>query len=130
MLQINKNYSALILRVGLVIVYLWFGISQLTDPQRFVGWLPNEASLIPTDPINLILLNGIFEIILSLGILFGIYIKYASLLLSLHLFAIAYTIGLNETGIRDLGLAFATLALGFSEPDKYTLDKKLENKLG
>jgi uncharacterized membrane protein YphA (DoxX/SURF4 family) len=130
MLQINKNYSVIILRIGLVIVYLWFGINQLIDPQRFVGWLPNEASLIPTDPINLILLNGIFEILLSLAILFGIYIRYASWLLSLHLFAIAYTIGLNETGIRDIGLAFATLALGFSEPDKYTLDKKLENKLG
>ena len=35
-----KKYSPVILRFGLAIVFLWFGFSQLKNPEPWTGLLP------------------------------------------------------------------------------------------
>ena len=35
-----QKYAPLVLRIGLSLVFLWFGISQLVNPESFLGYVP------------------------------------------------------------------------------------------
>ena len=124
-IKINKildKYFPFVLRAGLAIVFLYFGINQLIHPQFFVGWLPKEVSLLPLSPIKFVILNGGFEVLFGSLLLLGIYRRVSALLLGLHLLGITYTIGFTEIGIRDLGLAIATLVIAMIKDDFFSLD--------
>jgi uncharacterized membrane protein YphA (DoxX/SURF4 family) len=56
-------------------------------------------------------LNGIFEIVMGTLLLVGWQVRWVALLLSLHLFGIMYTVGYNEIGVRDFGLAVALFSI-------------------
>lgn len=121
--ELNK-YSNLILRIGISSVFLWFGINQLVDQSYFLGYLPD---FILNSPYQLILvkLNGLFEIILGLFLLLGLFTRIVSFILFLHLLAIIYSLGYNDIAIRDFGLAVATLAIFLHGKDDFSLDSKL-----
>ena len=106
-----KKYSPALLRIGMAVVFLYFGISQLQHPQSFVGWLPKEVSLIPISSTTFVILNGAFETFFGTLLLLGIWTRLSAALLGLHLLGITFTIGFTEVGMRDLGLALATIAL-------------------
>lgn len=106
-----KKYAPVLLRIGMAIVFVYFGTSQLQHPQSFVGWLPKEVGLIPIQPTTFVALNGAFETFFGVLLLFGIWTRISAALLGLHLLGITFTIGFTEVGIRDLGLSLATLAL-------------------
>lgn len=121
----TRKWGLPLLRISMSLVFLYFGLSQLWQPFRFVGWLPPEASLIPLAPTTLILFNGVLEVALGLLLLLGVYTRIAALVLGLHLVAIAVTMGFTETAVRDMGLAFATLSVALSGSDGWSLDDKL-----
>lgn len=105
-----------ILRVGLAIVLFWFGGSQIIDPSKWVFFIPEWViALSPISPELIVLLNGGVEIILGAFILFGIFVRASALIVALHLFGIALSLGNTASGIRDLGLAFMALALVFKK---------------
>ena len=119
-----QQWAPLVLRVGLVALFLWFGISQLMNPADWVAWVPPSAiSLAPANTI--VLVNGVFEVILGAALAVGFFTRWAALLLALHLFAIAFEIGYNDIGVRDFALGVATLALFFYGADEYTLDARM-----
>ena len=119
----RHEYGQIVLRGGLVVVFLWFGLSQVASPENWISWVPEWAvALMPAQTI--VLLNGAFEVVLGLALAAGLMTRWAALLLSLHLLLIAYEVGYNDIGVRDFGLAIATLSLFFFEPDQYTLDRK------
>ncbi len=118
----TKKWAPVILRVGLVALFLWFGLSQVTDPAGWTSWLPTWATTLPwVAPKTLILLNGGFETVLGIALAAGFYTRWVALLLSLHLFFIAYEIGYNDIGVRDFVLAVCTLALSAYGADEYSL---------
>lgn len=96
---------------------------QILKPDNFIGWLPEEASLIPIDLVYLVLGNGIFETICGILLILGVFTRIAALLLGIHLAGITFTIGFSEIGIRDLGLTIATLSIFFTGDDVLCLDK-------
>ncbi len=102
----------LTLRIGLSIVFLYFGISQLIRPESFIGWLPAEARLVPIPPRIIIILNGGFEVFFGTLLLIGLFRKISAFLLGTHLLFITFSIGFTEIGIRDLGLSLAAISLG------------------
>lgn len=120
------------LRGGLVFLFLWFGFSQVTAPGNWVSWVPEWLVVSLSNPTfgldmpaqTIVLLNGAFEVILGLALAAGFMTRWVALLLSLHLLLIAYEVGYNDIGVRDFGLAIATLSLFFFTPDQYTLDRK------
>jgi uncharacterized membrane protein YphA (DoxX/SURF4 family) len=122
----EKNKIAyLMLRIGLSIVFLYFGISQLINPESFIGWLPKEVSLLPIPPRAFVVLNGGFEVFFGTMLLIGIFRKLSALLLGTHLFFITLSIGFTEIGIRDLGLSLAALSLVFFQEDYLELENIL-----
>ncbi|MBS3094824.1 DoxX family protein [Candidatus Pacearchaeota archaeon] len=121
------DYGKVILRISLSLVFLFFGISQIYNPASWTGFVPSFVSSIIT-PGTAILINGFVEIFFGLLLIFGLYTRFSSLILGLHLFGIAFSIGFNPLGIRDFGLALATLSIFFSEPDKLCLDEVVLRK--
>lgn len=116
----TRDYAIPVLRGGLALLFLWFGLSQVTAPNDWVAWVPEWASAIMSAQ-TIVLLNGIFETILGLLIAAGFYTRVAAALLSLHLFLIAYEIGYNDIGVRDFALAVATLALALWGDDRFSI---------
>lgn len=119
-----REHSAILLRYGIGILFLWFGINQVFNAEAWTVWIPTEiANLV--EPLFLIYVNGIVETVLGLFILLGLFTRFSALVLSLHLFGIAFSIGYNDIAVRDFSLAIATLAVAFYGSDKWSYDRIL-----
>jgi uncharacterized membrane protein YphA (DoxX/SURF4 family) len=118
----KKEFAPVVLRVGVCIVYLWFGFTQLINPAMWTAVLPDYASLVPVSAQNLVLINGVSEIILALLLLIGIRVRIISLLLTLHAFHIMTVVGYNAIGVRDFGIFVAVLSVFLYGPGKWTWD--------
>lgn len=119
----KKDYAMALVRIAMSLVFLWFGLNQLFQPEEFMGYLP--GFLLTLDfAKNLVVMNGIFEVVLGSLLLVGLYTRIAALILSLHLFAIAVNLGYNDIAVRDLGLSLTTLAVFLGGNEKWSLDKR------
>ncbi|MEK6895341.1 MAG: DoxX family protein [Nanoarchaeota archaeon] len=122
-MKINGENGKIVLRISLSLIFLWFGINQIYSPTNWTGFVPSFVSSI-ISPGTVVLMNGALEIILGLFLIFGLYVRFSSFILSIHLLGIALSMGYNAVAVRDLGLAFATLAIFFNGADKWCLDYK------
>lgn len=116
------SWAPVVLRFAMCAVFLYFGISQLTSTSLWTGlvpeWLTNATGLSASAFVTI---NGIFEIVASVLLLLGALVRPIAFLLFLHLFGIAWTLGFNPLGVRDFGLAFATLAVAVYGNDRWCL---------
>jgi uncharacterized membrane protein YphA (DoxX/SURF4 family) len=110
----TKSTPYLFLRTSFAAVVLYFAITQLVNPEPWALYIP-EFFIQYIDPIILVLLNGLGELLLGLLLLVGIFTRWAAWLLAIHIFLIALSIGFNPTGIRDIGLAAALAYIGMLE---------------
>lgn len=117
-----RNVAPVVLRVGMSLVFFWFGMSQLFNPGMWTAYLPEFVSLLPISATKFVLLNGLFEVVCSVLLFVGAYTRTVSLLLTLHLFGITYTIGWNALGFRDFGLSVATLTIFLLGAGDFSLD--------
>ena len=123
----NKKYSTTIIRIGLALVLLWFGIDEIINPQNWFGYIPPWiASIMPLNLETFILLNGIFEIIIGILLLIGLYTRIIAFIAALHLLTITVAVGYNEIGVRDFGLTMMAISLVFSGAGVLSLDNKKE----
>lgn len=113
--------SSRILRYSFAILFLWFGFQQLMGPEKWISFLPVWTGYVPIPAEILIRLNGWFEIIGAFFLLTGTFVKQISVLLALHLFAIALETG-GAIGMRDGILAMMGIALAFAPTDSWTVD--------
>lgn len=119
-----KISGPFLLRVGLSIVFLWFGAHQLSAPAGWVSFLPPWSQALPVSQISLVLLNGWFEVAAGVLLLLGGHTRLIALLLGVHLLGIAFTVGINgPVGIRDFGLAVAALSLSLTKEHDFSLDR-------
>ena len=113
----------LLIRIGLAIVFLWFGIDKFINPTYWLNaWTPDifvsllaQLKLSGTD---FIYLNGIFEILVGVSLVSGFFIKYFSAIAALFLIVVSVTVfslthTFGEILVRDIGLVGALLALAF-----------------
>jgi uncharacterized membrane protein YphA (DoxX/SURF4 family) len=121
-----KHSNKIILRLGMAFVFFWFGINQINNPGQWVSYLPQWTMSLPIPQLNFVLLNGWFEVMGASLLVIGIYTRITALLLALHLFGIALSVGFDAVGVRDLGLAFATLSLAIQGAGHLSLDKMFE----
>jgi uncharacterized membrane protein YphA (DoxX/SURF4 family) len=121
-----KKYAPMVVRVGIALVVLWFGIQQILHPESWVLLLPEWTSMSGLSPVTLIYLNGAFEFVSGLALLFGFYTRWVALAVALHLADIAYTVGYNDVFVRDIGLTFSALSTFLNGADEWTLDYKFK----
>ena len=126
----NKNIGISVVRIGMSLVYLWFGSSQLIDTDKWTALIPGYATkLIGVSTHTMVLGNGAFEIVFGLLLLIGFYSRFVSGILALHAIHIVTIVGYNAIGVRDFGLAIAMIGVFLSSPDAWTLDyKKAQNR--
>lgn len=110
--------SNLLLRLGLAFVFLWFGIDKFIHPDYWINaWLPlwfqGILGRLGIGNLNFIYANGIFEVVIGLGLVFNIFVKFLAFLIILFLLFVILSFGLNEVIVRDVGLIGAALALLF-----------------
>lgn len=118
-------FAPVVLRFGLVALFLWFGISQVLSPDSWTAWVPAWGnSFLGLGATKIVLINGWFEVVCGSLLVLGWKTRWVALALSLHLFAIAYEVGYNDIGVRDFALAVSTLALSLFGPDRYSLDTR------
>jgi uncharacterized membrane protein YphA (DoxX/SURF4 family) len=120
-----SEYSKIILRIGLSLVFLWFGFNQLIDGESWTVFVPEMALNFGLSASNLVFLNGMAEVIFGLLLILGLFTRVSSFILALHLFGISFGLGYNAIMIRDLGLAIATFVVFLNGRDKWCLDNKI-----
>jgi uncharacterized membrane protein YphA (DoxX/SURF4 family) len=111
----NVNVTSWLLRIGLILVFLYAGVSSLQHPLVWVGFLPNFMTK-AISGTTLIKIFAIYELVLAAWLISGKYLKYCALICTLTLAGIVFT-NLSQliTTFRDIGLAFMALALFFTE---------------
>lgn len=110
-----------IIRIGLAFVFLWFGLSQLVSPDQWTAFVPAWATGMGITAHTLVLVNGIIEVVAGILLAFGLLVRPVGILLGIHLFIIATSLGLTAVGVRDFGLAIAIFGLGIGGSDEFGL---------
>jgi len=114
-----EKWGMRLLRIGLALVFLWFGIQQLMNPGDWIGYVPDIASKFFLNTTQIVLINGLFEVVASVLLILNVYAWLAALLLGLHMLGISFSIGINPIGVRDIGISVGTLALALLSPKKF-----------
>ncbi len=126
-----EKYSKPILRIVMALVFLYFGFSQMYNPDAWTGFVPQKLiDISPFTANNLVMMNAMLELSLGIFLILGLYTRFSSLVLSLHLFGISFSIIPTSLplAVRDFGLAFATLVVFLNEKDNYCIDNKFSKK--
>ena len=120
-----RAFAPVVLRLGLAVVFLWFGLSQLAEPAFWVGWVPLWATdLTGLNAEIIVMLNASLEVAGGALLALGLLVRPIAVILALHLAVITFEIGMTEIGFRDFGLACATLALALGGSDFLSLGRK------
>lgn len=111
----SSKYTYFILRFGLAVVFLWFGIDKFIHPTYWqTVWIsPKLISIVDflsSNKNQIVYASAVFEIIVGLSLVSGIFAKLFSLLAIFYLVAILLVNGLTEITVRDMGLLGGLLA--------------------
>lgn len=114
----QKSLVSFFLRLALASVFLYAAIASFLTPDNWIGFLPQWLkSIIPG--ITLLFAFSAYEIILSLWLLSGKKIVYASTLAAITLFLIIIAnISQLDILFRDIAIFFSAIALIFLDKEK------------
>lgn len=111
-------YAPVVLRYGMALVILWFGCQQFLHTDVWTAYVPDSiAAMLHVSVTTLVYVNATFELVFGLLLLLGWHTRIVALFLALHLFDIMYVVGYGEIGVRDFGLAVATLVVAMNGAD-------------
>ena len=120
-----KELAPVVLRIGMAIVFLWFGTQQLLHTSMWVGLIPALLTKVSgLTSSTLVHFNGAFEIVFGLAVLIGYQTRVAALFLGLHLLTITLDVGYGAIGVRDFGLSIASLAVALYGAGGFSLDAR------
>jgi len=106
-----QSVGFIVLRTGLALVFVWFGVNQLMNPSAWTSFVPYWGIPPFLNATQVVLINGLFEVLSSILLILNIFTRPVAFLLFLHLIGIAIPMGLSPTGVRDFGLCISTFAL-------------------
>jgi len=124
-----KTYAPTVLRIGVSLVFLWFGFQQLINTEMWTRLIPQAAMDVSgLSAINLVHFNGAFEIVFGLCLLLGFFTRTVAFLLALHMLHITYVVGYNGIGVRDFGLSMAAISTFLYGVSPISLDHYFSRK--
>jgi uncharacterized membrane protein YphA (DoxX/SURF4 family) len=123
MMDDYKHYAPVVLRIGIALLLLWFGLMNIFKPGMLVGYLPTWfESVSPLAPLTFMVINGVFETLLAVLLFIGYFTRIAAFLAALHILGIGISLGYSDIAIRDIGLAIAAFAIFVHGPDEKCLE--------
>jgi uncharacterized membrane protein YphA (DoxX/SURF4 family) len=121
-----QRFAPVINRVGVSLVFLWFGSQQILHSDAWVSFIPSWAtSLSGLSTLTLLHINGAFEIVFGLCLFAGYFTRVSALLLALHMLDIIFIVGYTSIGVRDFGIFIATASVFIYGSDSWSLDNYL-----
>src|SRR6266496_2333199 len=109
----EMNVASWLLRIGLAFAFLYASVSQMQHPLAWTGYVPNFLTT-HVDVMTILKITELYEFVLAIWLLSGIYVRAAGVLAALTLMGIIVTnTGQFIVTFRDVGLACAALALAF-----------------
>lgn len=114
----SLRISHLVLRLGLAIVFLYFGIDKFFHPNYWLNaWFPpffiSLSASIHVSVNYFVYSMGVFELLVGISLISNMFVDFFTLLATISLVAILLFHGINENLIRDVGLIGGLLALTF-----------------
>ena len=100
----------LLLRLAVAFPLIWAGVSQITNPTNWVGFVPVWLASI-VDPEAFLGIHSLFNLIVGAGILLGFWRIIFSGLAIASLAGIVIFYGVDDVTFRDVGLAIVALVL-------------------
>lgn len=121
----NSSYAGVFLRLGLAIVFLWFGIDKFFSPTTWVAFVPGWMhSLSPIDMNVFMYIQGAIETVIGVLLLVGYKTRLAAAGAAAILVIVIISVGLNELGLRDFALLCGAIALMLLGPGKWSVDTR------
>lgn len=112
----SSRYAYLALRLGLAAVFLWFGIDKMFHPSYWLNaWVPQGVQSVlahfNVSGTQFSYLNGIFEILVGLSLVTGVFMKVFSALAIIFLLSVLIFVGISEVTVRDFAMIGGFLAV-------------------
>ena len=105
-----ETWDVTLLRIGLALTLLYAGISIFIAPTNWVGFVPAWMdAFYPAE--SFIIIHGALDVLLAVGLLSGRFLWFFSGVTFFNLTSILLFYGVDDVTFRDMGLAFAALAL-------------------
>ena len=127
----HKDLSLVVLRMGLSVIFLYFGISALKDPSgQAAVWLdPKMAGLVTmfVSVKTFMLLLGTAQVAVGISCMLGIYARYGSAMAVLLLAGIIVNLGFNDIALRDFAILTGHLFLVINGGGRYVLLQSKHN---
>jgi len=125
-LNIKDKYVGLLLRISLAIPFIWYGLSEkLLHPEITITMLQAVDLGILATP-NIIMITGLLEIAIGVGLLVGFAIRLSAAGAFALLIVVVMLFGLNA--ITDLVLIAASIVLFIRGDKLLALDGLIKNK--
>jgi hypothetical protein len=107
-------FSIILIRIGVGITMLMFGIDQLRNPKIWIGYVPDAATdIVPTSPEKIMRFHSFGNITLGLFLISGWYPLFGAwvaFIWWLSILPFAFRIKW-DVGMRDLSISACLLAL-------------------
>ena len=124
-----EKYSMFVIRIGLAIVFLLFGIDKFINPELWFGYVPNFILQLTPLSLNLfIFLLGILEAIIGLFLLLGFLTRITAIIAAILLLGVIFTVGYNEITVRDIGLLAMAISLIITKDNILSLDSLIKKR--
>ncbi len=109
-LRTLSNKEDLLLRVAVAFPMIWAGVSQITNPTNWIGFVPVWlGAIIPAE--TFLTIHSVFNLIVGAGLLFGFWRIIFSGLAMASFASIVIFYGVDDVTFRDVGLAIVALVL-------------------
>lgn len=101
-----------VLKLAIAFVLISTGILKLVEPVQWVEWIPSWFSqIVSINKDHVIFVMGTIELFLGLWLLTPWYAHITAMLASVYLVLIVAFEGITKSGLQDIGLWIATIAL-------------------
>lgn len=112
-----------VLRIGISLVFVWFGTQQLLSADMWIGFIPEWViKLSPVSATTLVHFNGALEVVFGTALMLGFFTRISALILALHMSHITFLVGYDSIGVRDFAISVAAFSIFFNGADPFSLD--------
>lgn len=107
------DYALFALRVTMGLLFGYFGVLAVLDPARQQAlWVASWIQQLPVvGSVEFIFAWGVFQLLLALALILGLYLRFAGLAAAAALLGIVFSVGLNDIAYRDVVLATAAVVV-------------------
>ncbi len=124
-LMLPATWSSVLLRLGVGVVFLYFGVDKFVHPEVWAGWInPRLLYYLPVSHDVFLYVNGGVEGVVGLLLILGLWTRIAASVAAVLLIGILATVGVTDVTVRDIAILAASLSLVLTGSKTLSIDNK------